>query len=119
MAFYNGKSLFMEDVAYRKKVQDTLNRIQQGVDSIDPDIVECEIQHGALSLRFADGTKCILSSQPSVKQLWMAVAGKGIAFHFNWDDATHQWMDDKGQGIEVLSYLKKLIDQTAGIQVQF
>lgn len=111
--------MFMEDAVYRKRVQDTLTRIQQAVDSIDPDVVECEIQHGALSLRFADGTKCILSSQPSVKQLWMAVAGRGIAFHFNWDESRQEWLDDKGKGIEPLSFLRELIHQIAGIAVQF
>ena len=107
----------MEDAEYRKKIQETLTKIQSAFDQVDPDVAECDLSHGALSVKFSDGTKCILSSQPSVKQLWMAVAGKGIAFHFNWDSVKCRWIDDKGQGVEVLNYLRQLVKSAAGIDV--
>jgi CyaY protein len=70
-------------------------------------------QQGALSIVFADGSRCILSAQPSVRQLWMAVASRGIAFHFNHDGAA--WIDDKGRGIEALSYLKTFVKEQSGV----
>src|SRR5437870_3516955 len=100
--------VFMEwqEIDYRKQVQATLDHIQQAFSDVDPDTAECDIQHGALTIQLSDGSRCILSAQPSVRQLWMAVASRGVAFHFNFDHPGKRWIDDKGKGIELLAYLK-------------
>ena len=94
-------------------------RIDNAFEDVDPDVAECEESLGSLSIELADGAKWILSVQPPVRQLWLAVASIGRAFHFNYDAASQTWQDDKGEGIELLSYLEELLKDVAEIEVHF
>jgi len=111
----------MNEVEYRQRIQQLYDRIDTALDQagVDPDVLESEQSQGSMTLRFGDGTRCILSAQPSVRQLWMAVAAKGMAFHFDFDPSTGLWKDDKGKGIEPLAYLTTYIRDAAGIEVRF
>lgn len=109
----------LQETEYRKKLEDTLGRVESAFEDVDPDVAECEEQLGALTIRFADGARCILSAQPSVRQLWLAVAARGVAFHFNYDPESDQWVDDKGRGIELLAYLKDYIKEQTGLELEF
>jgi CyaY protein len=100
---------------YRKRIQDVYDRIETALADVDPDIVESEISMGAMTLTFADQTRCILSAQPSVHQLWLALASRGTAYHFNFDENSKSWIDDKGKGIELLSFLEKFLNEMTGI----
>jgi CyaY protein len=104
----------MDEREYRGLMKETLERVERVFEDVDPDLVECEQNHGALTLSFADGSRCILSAQPSVRQLWLAVAARGIALHFVWDAAGRRWMDDKGKGIEVFAYLEQFLKEQTG-----
>lgn len=109
----------MEEKQYRDLIDALLNRVFKAFDSVDPDIAECELQHGALNIKFASGARVILSAQPSVRQLWLAVASKGVAFHFNYDAQKRMWLDDKGQGIEPVSYLEAHVKEVTGALKDF
>ena len=98
-------------------MKETLDRVESAFDRIDPDLAECNVQFGALTILFPNGSRCILSSQPSVGQLWMAVAAKGIAFHFDYDPAARVWRDDKGQGIELFAHLRTFLQESTGLNV--
>ncbi len=100
-------------------MKNTLDRVERAFDDVDPDVAECSVQFGALSIVFPNGQKCILSSQPSVQQLWMAVASKGIAHHFNYDRPSGEWRDDKGQGIEPLAFLHAFLKESVGLDLRF
>jgi frataxin-like iron-binding protein CyaY len=50
-----------------------------------------------------------------VRQIWLAAASKGIAYHFNYDSG--RWLDDKGKGVELLGELKKLVQEAAGVSL--
>jgi iron donor protein CyaY len=104
-----GSTRFANEAAYRNCVIKTLRRIEEALEEIDPDLVECSLSQGALTLQFSDSTKCILSAQPSVQQVWLAAASQGIAHHFDWDSKKQQWLDDKKGTIELFDFLKKLI----------
>lgn len=102
---------------YRKRIQTVLDRIEKAFEEVDPDIAECDQSLGSLTITLADGSRCILSSQPSVQQLWLAVASRGVAYHFKFDPDRGAWLDDKGQDIEVLSFLKKYLEETTGLRI--
>lgn len=104
---------------FRRRIQETFDRIEARFESVDPDVIECEQSLGAMTLSFADRSRCILSTQPSVRQLWLAVASRGIAFHFNYDAAGNRWVDDKGKGIELLSYLSGFLKESTGLDFSF
>lgn len=110
---------FRDEAHYRSVMKETLDRIEKAFDEVDPDVAECTVQFGALTIQFPSGARCILSSQPSVAQLWMAVAAKGLAFHFDYDLLKGAWFDDKGEGIEALSYLQKFLFESVNLKIQF
>jgi iron donor protein CyaY len=110
---------FTDEAQYRSVMKSTLDRVERAFNDVDPDVAECSVQFGALSITFPNGQKCILSSQPSVQQLWMAVASKGIAYHFDFDPKAGEWLDDKGQGIEPLAFLRTFLKDSVGLELRF
>ena len=110
---------FIDEAEYRSVMKNTLDRVERAFNDVDPDLAECSVQFGAISIVFPNGSKCLLSSQPSVQQLWMAVAAKGIAFHFDYDSKLREWRDDKRLGIEPLAFLKKLLKESVGLDLRF
>ncbi|HEX9842139.1 MAG TPA: iron donor protein CyaY [bacterium] len=109
----------MSESEFRQLAKAIYDRIEAEFDEVDPDQVECEVAQGALTLTLADGARWVLSQQPPVRQLWLAVASKGRAYHFDYDAASGSWRDDKGEGLELLSCLQGLLAEVAGLQVQF
>jgi len=101
------------ETEFRAAVQAVFDGIDRALRDVDPDVVECDSARGALTLAFADGTRCILSTQPSVRQIWLAMASRGMAHHFNYDFDRGAWMDDKGKGVELRACLRDFLrDQT-------
>lgn len=110
----------MSEPEYRAQIQKVLDAVEKAFDSIDPDVAEAEQQFGALTIRLtgSGGQKCILSAQPSVRQLWIAAASKGIAHHFNYDLARGGWWDDKGKGVEAVAFVRELVREAVGIDLK-
>jgi iron donor protein CyaY len=102
---------------FRKKIQTLFDALEKGFENVDPDVVECEQTMGSLVLTLSDGARCILSIQPSVNQLWLAMASQGRAYHFNLDPASQKWVDDKGQNLEVVSLLRNFLKEKTGIEI--
>ena len=109
----------MPEAEFRRLAKAAYDRIEAQFDAVDPDEVECEVAQGSLTLILSDGARWVLSQQPPVRQLWLAVASKGRAFHFNYDPASASWQDDKGEQVELLSYLEGLLQEVAGLTVHF
>lgn len=112
---------FTNEAHYRAVMKETLDRVEKAFDQIDPDHAECQSQFGALTILMnkTGGQKVILSAQPSVGQLWLALASKGVAYHFDYDHAKKQWFDDKNTGIDALGFLQKFLTESLGYAVRF
>jgi iron donor protein CyaY len=95
-----------------------MDRIERAFEEVDPDQAECEQAYGVLTLRLGSGAKCILSAQPSVRQLWLAVASQAIAYHFNLDATQSAWVDDQGKGVELMTFLEGYFREAAGVRLQ-
>jgi CyaY protein len=108
----------MEEKEYRQLVDHSFKTLEGAFDNVDPDVAEYDMSQGAVTILFADQTKCILSTQPSVRQIWLAAASKGIAYHFNFEPNAKKWFDDKGKGVELLSFVKSLVKEIAGIDLK-
>lgn len=105
------------EAEFRKRIQLVFDRVERALNDVDPDIAECEQAMGSLTITFADRSRCILSTQPSVQQLWLALASRGTAYHFNYDEASGQWRDDKGKNVELISFLEKTIQEVTGLGI--
>ena len=109
----------MSESEFRALAAEVYRRIGGAFDEVDPDDAECEESLGSLAIVLADGSKWILSLQPPVRQVWLAVASIGRAFHFDYDPGSGTWIDDKGEGLELLSHLQNLLADVAGVQLKF
>jgi len=105
----------LDEKNYRVLVKQAFDRVEQAFNDVDPDVVEVETSQGTLRVQVANAGACILSPQPSVRQIWLAVAAKGIAFHFNYNEATKEWDDDKGQGITLFQFLQHYLKEAARV----
>ncbi|MGE4232834.1 MAG: iron donor protein CyaY [Bacteriovoracia bacterium] len=101
----------MEEKDYRNLVSQVFSRVSDAFDSVDPDLAECENVQGALTITFSNQTKLILSTQPSVRQIWVAAASKGIAAHFSYDLNQGKWLDDKKPSIELIDFIEKNVSE--------
>lgn len=104
----------MQESEFRIHVQQVYSKIEESLESVDPDLAECESSLGSLTISFPDHSRCILSVQPSVRQLWLAVAARGVAYHFNFDPGSSLWKDDKGQGVELFAFLEEFLREKTG-----
>jgi iron donor protein CyaY len=109
---------FENESLYRAQVAETLGVVERALQDVDPDVLECEDQFGVVTLKLASGAKWILSAQPSVQQIWLAVASLGVAYHFDFNPKTQKWVDDKGHGIELMTFLEKLLREQVGLEIQ-
>jgi CyaY protein len=103
----------MDERAYRVRVDETLKRIDAAFEDIDPDLAESDYAQGTLVVTFKQAHKLILSPQAPLRQLWVAFRDR--AWHFDWDQAGGRWLDDRGQGVELLALIAELSLQNAGV----
>jgi CyaY protein len=104
----------MPEQEYRHLVDATLRRIDAAFESIDPDLAECSISQGALTILFHGKLRCIVSPQPPVRQMWLAF--RDTAWHFDWNAETQGWVDDKGRG-ELYPVVATITRETAAVDV--
>ena len=109
----------MEEKEYRALVTEVFKKIERAFEQVEPDLAEAESSQGTLRVSFNGKGACILSPQPSVRQIWLAVAAKGVAYHFNYDVGLRDWVDDKGQGIRLFQFLTNYAQEAAGLSVRF
>lgn len=105
----------MEEKAYRHLVASTFKQIEDAFEDVDPDVVEASRAGDVITLLFPDGMRCMISPQPPVRQIWLAA--RANAFHFNYDEATHSWLDDHGRGLELMTYIRDLVQEEVGAAV--
>jgi len=108
----------MTEVEFRELARAAYNRIEAQFEDVDPDLVECTVAQGALTFTLSTGARWVLSQQPPVRQLWLAVASLGKAYHFNYDMQRRVWLDDKGEGLELMALLTRLLKDHGGISVR-
>ena|SRR6266487_2262871 len=105
----------MAEPDYRHLVDATLHRIDSAFEGVDPDLAECSISQGALTILYQSRLRCIVSPQPPVRQMWLAFRDR--AWHFDWDAERRAWVDDKGRGDELYRLVETITRETVGVDV--
>ncbi len=101
----------MNESEFQEVADQTIADIQDAIDNSGADIDYDEIG-GVLTLEFENGSKIIFSKQGAMNQLWMAAKSGG--FHFDYDEATKQWLCDIGDREELYSMLSRLSTEQVG-----
>ena len=97
----------MSDATYRQSVDALLSRLDAAFADIDPDLAESEYAQGTLVVTFRQTQKLIVSPQGAVRQIWAAFRDR--AWHFSFDEQSGRWLDDKGQGVELIALAPTLL----------
>lgn len=109
----------LEEKTYRLLVSQTFEQIQAAFEDVDPDLAECEDVQGALTITLQGRFKLVVSPQPSVQQIWLAVASEARAYHFAYHADLQKWLDDKTGEFELFSELAKAVEKATQQTVSF
>ena len=93
----------MDDKRYSHLADDALKHIETMLEDVDADDVDIERAGDVLTLTFKGKQKCVINTQRPTRQLWLAANAR--AWHFNYDEPSSTWLDDKGQGVELFTHI--------------
>ena len=105
----------MDEKAYQHLADATFKRIEDALKDVDPDQVDVERAGDVLTLTFAGGKKCVVNTQRPTRQIWLAANAR--AWHFSYDEPSGKWLDDKGEGVELLSRVAGIVKEQAGVDL--
>jgi CyaY protein len=105
----------MNEAAYRQRVDALLSQLDAAFENVDPDLAESEYAQGTLVVTFRQGHKLVISPQAPLRQIWAAFRDR--AWHFGLDEASGRWLDDKGQGVEIVALVASLARDHAGVAI--
>lgn len=106
----------MDDKAYAHLADDALKHIESMLEMVDADDVDLERAGDVITLTFRDKKKCVINTQRPTRQMWLAANAR--AWHFNYDEASKKWIDEKGTGIELFTQIASIVKTSAGIEVE-
>jgi CyaY protein len=106
----------LDEPAYQHMADAAFRRIANALDAVDPDDVDCELAGDVLTLTFRGGAKCVVNTQRPTRQIWLAASAR--AWHFSWDEAKREWLDDKGRGVELFAKVGEIVKALAGVDVK-
>jgi iron donor protein CyaY len=106
----------MDEKTYRHLLDETFARVDRAFEAVDPDLAEVSISQGSLTIAFFEKQRLMLTPQPSPRQLWVAFRDR--AWHFDWDAARGDWVDDRGQGIELCALVERTTREVANVTVE-
>lgn len=81
--------IIMNERLFNQRLDDMMIAIEDAIDDSGIDI-DCENAGGILTLTCGNNSQIILSRQIALCQLW--VAAKSGGFHFNYNEASNQWV---------------------------
>ena len=106
----------LDEKQYRHLLDETFARIDRAFESVDPDVAEVSLSQGTLTITFFEKQRLMLTPQPSPRQLWVAFRDR--AWHFDWNDERRCWLDDRGQGVELLELLERTTRDVGSVDVR-
>ena len=91
----------MDENRYLELAHETFRRIVDAFDDVDWKEADVETSGDVVTITWSDKSRCIVNTQRPVRQIWLA--GGDRAWHFDWDEGSERWLDDKGSGAELVS----------------
>ncbi|MBK7864122.1 MAG: iron donor protein CyaY [Archangiaceae bacterium] len=102
----------MDESTYNGLIATAFKRIVKGVDAIDPDLVDVVATGDKIDVTHVpNGEKVVVNTQRAIWQIWVAGKGQGIHFALQADG---RWLDDKGKGLELFSWVGECVAAMTG-----
>lgn len=105
----------IEEQLYRQLVDEAFGRIDAAFEKVDPDLAEAYLSQGTLTIVYQGAKRFIISPQPPVRQIWAAF--KDRAWHFDRDQATGRWLDDRGHNVDLFALVEQITRETIGQEI--
>ena len=105
----------MDESSYQKLADVALRAIEDLLKDVDAEVVDIERSGDVLTLTFATGKKAVVNTQRPTRQIWLAANAR--AWHFGYQEPAGRWMDDKGQGVELVAQIAAIIKELAGLDL--
>jgi CyaY protein len=105
----------VEESTYQKLAESALHELETLLDDVDAEDLDVERAGDVLTLTFRNKKKCVINTQRPTRQIWLAADAR--AWHFAWDDASRRWLDDKGQGIELIDRVRAIVKEQSGVAI--
>lgn len=109
----------MDESRYQKLADVALGAIEDLLKDVDAEVVDIERSGDVLTLTFATGKKAVVNTQRPTRQIWLAANAR--AWHFSYQEpagtAAGRWMDDKGQGVELVAQIAAIVKEAAGLDL--
>jgi CyaY protein len=106
----------MDETRYNQLVAASFATLLRALDKVDPDVLDADSTGDMVTVTSAAGQKVVVNTQRATRQIW--VAGKGLGVHFSFAP-DGQWMDDKGKGMELFSFVADAVEAMAGVRLEF
>ena len=105
----------MDESRYQKLADSALGTIERMLEDVDAEVVDVERAGDVVTLTFANRKKCVINTQRPTRQIWLAANAR--AWHFSFDEVSAKWMDDKAQGVELLTQVAAIVKEQAGVDL--
>jgi len=106
----------MDETRYLRLAQDAFKKVIDALEDVDPSDVDLDTAGDVVTLTLKDGIRCVMNTQRPTRQIWLAARAR--AWHFDYDEAKSQWLDDKGTGAELFATISDVIRQSAGLTLK-
>jgi iron donor protein CyaY len=106
----------IDEKRYRQLLDDTYARVDRAFEDVDPDIAEVSVSQGTLTVTFFEKQRLMLTPQPSPRQLWVAFRDR--AWHFDWDETKAAWLDDRGEGIDLIDLIERTTREVGNVSIR-
>jgi iron donor protein CyaY len=106
----------LDEKQYRQLLDETFARVDRAFEAVDPDVAEVSLSQGTLTITFFEKQRLMLTPQPSPRQLWAAFRDR--AWHFDWNEQRRCWLDDRGQGVELLELIERTTRDVGSVEVR-
>jgi len=103
----------MDATRFDEIAREELAYIEDQLEDVDPDEVECSSSDGVLTLELRDGVKVVINSHRAARQIWMA--GVASAWHFDFDESDGGWRTANRE--ELRSTLVGLVEERIGLSL--
>lgn len=101
----------MTESEFNRMADEIFGRIESGLDRNE---IDYDSNGSVMEIEFADGSKLIVNRHGPNREIWLAAKSGG--FHYAWQ---HGGWESQRDGSELFAKLSELIQDGAGLSVQF
>jgi CyaY protein len=107
----------MDERVFQELAAEAFRAIGDALDAVDADLVDFDSAGDVITLTLRRTHKCVVNTQRAAGQIWLAAHAR--AWHFSWNPSVGRWLDDKGNGDELLATIARIVESASGVELAF